>query len=595
MFKVKHVEKLIDIIAFIYLVKAMLTLMSIMLYFMNIYTFFSYEGFFGYYPANYYILFFDIMLSLFSILTAFGLMGREHWARISAIVIAVFGLLDYPVGTLTYLFVLMVMFHPATSKIFGKFIERNIPYRVAGITITLVGLFTFLYLSGYGQIIVEEITYRGFPVSELEPMEKISFEPQRENDVIIVLTAPVKYSLAQQEYLVPMIESLGGEVINRYIYSINGIHAKLSKDALMQIASHPYVKRIYPNRAVYKLTEVREVKCLKDARKLLHFEWLWSHGYDGTNVTVAVIDSGINEDIPQLQRDGKSVVVQSYEKYYDYLSSHGTMVACCIASQDEQYPGGAKNVKLIDVQVFFLDDEGDVVSDDASILWGYDRVVEYKLSHPDEFVIASCSFGIPSILIGDTWDNPAPVSAGANNLVIKYNIPVVGASGNDPTGEHLWINSPGSAQFVLCVGAVDKYLNWQWWSCIGPTPDGHRKPDVVNIGAGVFTFDENGSLRCVDGTSFATPLTTCIIADLATKNMDKKATDFYDAIRKTAIDVHTFGFDYYTGYGFVNPIDASIYLQHLKSYNFYILLSFILTLFGIGIIFYPEWGGGWRI
>lgn len=599
-------EKLTNFIAFFYLVDGIV--MAVMLA-LSIIGIILYDptlvSIFGYYPSSIYILIFNLVIAISSIIVGLGLLSRSHLARIGAILLAIPKLVQFPIGTIIGVIIIVTMVSPFLNSIFGEFSKKKLPYRVIGIIIAVIGFFSFAYLSGYAQSTYQSLSIDlfGYPECNIDPMQKIKLDNlYGEKDVIVELTAPVgTYALEQQNLVIQDIVSLGGVVESQYYYTFNGLQVRIDGFKLKELAQNPYVKAIYPNNKVkLYFGDITDVHCLDECNTLLNTDWLWSHGYTGKGVVVAVIDSGINEDMEWLQRNGSSVVIASYEKYGDYIISpeyginHGTLVASCIASQHPQYKGVAPDASLIDVEVFFVDSDGYTISYDSDILWGYEQVAKFKQEHPEYFVIASCSFGVPAELIGDTWSNPAPVSAGANNLAVIYGIPVVASAGNEAhLGYH--ISSPASAQYVLGVGAVDKSLVPAYFSSEGPTPDGHKKPDVVNVGVDVATFDYDGSLVFVSGTSFSCPLTSGILADLATKHKDLKPTDFYKALKDSADDIPPTGFDYKTGYGFVDAVEASQIIGKITPVKVYTAIAFASMFVGVGIVFYPEWGGGlWR-
>lgn len=599
-------EKITNLVAIFYLVDGIIMSVMLTLYITGTILYnLTLTSLFGYYPSNTYIFIFDLVLAISSILIGILLLARSHTARIGSILLAVPKLFNFPVGTVISLIIIAIMISPYANKIFGEFSIKKLPYRIIGVIIAVLGFFSFAYLSGYAQNIHETLSIEmfGYPEYNINPIQKIKFNnTYGEKDVIVELTAPVgTYAIEQQNLVIQDIISLGGFVENRYYYTFNGLHVKIDGYKLSELASNPYVKAIYPNNKIKLFFgEISDVHCLDDCNTLLKTDWLWSNGYTGKGIVVAVIDTGINEDMEWLQRNGSSVVIASYERYYDYLLSpdynyinHGTLVASCIASQHPQYRGVAPDAYLIDVEIAFIEDKNTTMYD-SDVLWGYEQVAKFKVEHPEYFVIASCSFGCPAEISGDRWSNPCPISASANNLALRYGIPVVASAGNEGH-RGLHISAPASAKYVLGVGAVNKNLYPSFFSSPGPTNDGMPKPDVVNIGENVLTFDYDGSFKVVAGTSFSCPLTSGIIADLATKHKDLKPIDFYKALKDSANDIPPIGFDYKTGYGFVDAVEASQIIGKITSRDVYTAIAFASMFFGVGIIFYPEWGGGlWR-
>ena len=76
------------------------------------------------------------------------------------------------------------------------------------------------------------------------------------------------------------------------------------------------------------------------------------------------------------------------------------------------------------------------------------------------------------------------------------------------------ITTPGDADNVLTVGAIDKRGVLAPFSSIGNTQDGRVKPDVVAVGLGSDVMRTNGNTGHANGTSFASPIMCGMVACL---------------------------------------------------------------------------------
>lgn len=65
------------------------------------------------------VSFFLIMLAVPSILGGIGLLKGKAWARLLVLVLAVFNLLDFPLGTMISLYTFWVLLHGETSALFN--------------------------------------------------------------------------------------------------------------------------------------------------------------------------------------------------------------------------------------------------------------------------------------------------------------------------------------------------------------------------------------------------------------------------------------------------------------------------------------------
>ena len=130
-------ERLIDYIAFFFLfdgiITGVFTLLNILFTgFSNIFG--QYTNLFGYYPSSTYILILNIVVAISSILVGIGLMSRSHIARIGAIVLSIFYLIDIPFGTVTGS---IITGNPINSYIIGgELLKQNVSFFAVTIFIT---------------------------------------------------------------------------------------------------------------------------------------------------------------------------------------------------------------------------------------------------------------------------------------------------------------------------------------------------------------------------------------------------------------------------------------------------------------------------
>jgi len=406
------------------------------------------------------------------------------------------------------------------------------------------------------------------PPSYTHPSVMVLCEQGGRGEYIIQLQDfPSPQSVEVQSVVIQEIQTLGGNIIDTTINPVNVILADIDSSKLPQLMSHEYVKAIYPNERIVRIFDTTQT--LNDVKNLLNIQSVHSNG---TGIVVAIVDTGINENIPQLKRGGKSVVIDKYEMYGDYVLPHGTEVACCIASQDPDYPGIAKGVDLLDVEVFHEDGIADV----WSIIRGWSWVANWKLSH-NRYVICSNSFGCPP-----TATSSEILRNALDNMVLKYGIPMVVASGN--TGSQ--VMCPGDAKYAFTVGAVDKTNYIASFSSYGD------EVDVVSYGVNINTFDDSGNLVTVSGTSFSTPIVAGCFALVAEKEKLPPLA-MYDLFRTTAKDLGTPGFDKQYGYGLVDVVSAysSATNQHIQTTSIEKTLTIALLPSTIGLAVVST---GWR-
>ncbi|CAI7779492.1 unnamed protein product [Closterium sp. NIES-53] len=84
---------------------------------------------------------------------------------------------------------------------------------------------------------------------------------------------------------------------------------------------------------------------------LFHAERLWAKGFSGTNVKMAVFDTGIREDHPHFRNIKERTNWTNEDTLNDSLG-HGTFVAGVIASHDSHCRGFAPDAEIYAFRVF---------------------------------------------------------------------------------------------------------------------------------------------------------------------------------------------------------------------------------------------------
>lgn len=259
----------------------------------------------------------------------------------------------------------------------------------------------------------------------------------------------------------------------------------------------------------------------------------WQQGYDGDGVTVAVIDSGIDADHPDMA--GKVVAARNFSSSdtADDVRGHGTHVASTIAGSGEasggQYTGVAPGVDLINGKV--LDDFGNGSTSDLidAMEWAAQQGAD----------IVNLSLGVR----GRFTDGTDPGSMAVNALTEQYGTLVVVAAGNDGPNDST-VTTPGTADKALTVGAVDDDGQMAGFSSRGPRAgDLALKPDIVAPGVGIVAARADGTsmgepvnehYTSENGTSMATPHVVGVAALAADAQPDLDAMQLKSLLMGTA-------------------------------------------------------------
>jgi len=218
-----------------------------------------------------------------------------------------------------------------------------------------------------------------------------------------------------------------------------------------------------------------------------------SGGDTGQGVTVAVLDTGI-DNLPDFSgRLVGGVDLTNGSNPYQDSYGHGTFVAGLIAgngaSSNGQYSGEAPGAKLVSVKVAGADGTTHLGTLISGLQWAVDHQSSYGIK------ILNISLGFqPS---QSTVNNPLDQAVEA---VWNSGIAVVASAGNAGPFNGT-ILSPGDDPLVITAGALDDMATQSItddemndFSSVGPTsPDGWVKPDLVTSGRSVVSLAAPGS------------------------------------------------------------------------------------------------------
>ncbi len=246
-------------------------------------------------------------------------------------------------------------------------------------------------------------------------------------------------------------------------------------------------------------------------------EWLG----DGTNVVVAVIDSGIDDSHAALRGNDslgrprllaeKNFVPTEPTNTGNDLHGHGTGVAGVIASSDANYRGFAPDVRLINARGLNANNGFDIgawpenaagwaIGQGADVM---NLSLNFFATSPDS---STGGYTLDRMLDWAAYDPAHRVSS----VVCSGNIH--NGAGNLPS-----VRSPAGSYNVIVVGQTGggNYDQLSSDSSRGPTSDGRGKPDIVAPGEDINTTSRGGAgFSPWNGCSFATPHVTGMLAQM---------------------------------------------------------------------------------
>jgi len=287
---------------------------------------------------------------------------------------------------------------------------------------------------------------------------------------------------------------------------------------------------------------------MNDVNEVHDVTQVWDEtGYTGAGSVVAIIDTGIDsdhvglDDIDDSNYTNDTKVIAFYDavnypeltngteiKAYDD-QGHGTHCAGITAgtgAPDFQYKGVAPKAQLVGVKVLDSGGSGSF----ATVMAGMEWTVEKR--HVFNIRAASMSLGGPGAI---EWTSSEEESVNRmGNEMMREGVALFIAAGNSAFSAQ--IGTPGSAEDVITVGALDKNTAIAVYSSQGPTEEGRVKPNIAFVGSSVMApdFNTGDGYTSKSGTSMATPGAAGLAALMYQANPDLSPFDIRNIMQETA-------------------------------------------------------------
>ncbi len=295
--------------------------------------------------------------------------------------------------------------------------------------------------------------------------------------------------------------------------------------------------------------------------KMLELEKTWDTIKGSRDVTVAVIDTGILINHPDLQGN--------ITKGYDFIDhdndpsdtdpdfSHGTHVAGIIGAMTNNNEGIAGinwDIKIMPIRVIGPGGSGGYSALIAGIHWAVDNGAQ--------IINLSLAGSVDSTSLSD-----------AINYALDHHVTVVAAAGNNGSSPILY---PAQYPEVISVGAIGPNKKRAYYSNFGPNLDivapggdnsiSSHKYNTILSTSGLMTNDTSTyQYTWSQGTSMATPHVTGLIALLYSKGINTPQ-EVKQLIKDTADDLGIAGIDNQYGAGLIN-INKALEATGQNSYN----------------------------
>lgn len=270
----------------------------------------------------------------------------------------------------------------------------------------------------------------------------------------------------------------------------------------------------------------------------INFDQGWSLVKPGSKVTVAILDTGVDVNHPDLKNrlvPGTNTVNPLKSTRDDV--GHGTHVAGIAGAGINNGQGiagvaGFPNIKIMPVKVFDGSGGGSDISISDGIIWAADHGAR----------VMNMSFG--SYYQSDVLNE-------AIDYAYKKGVVMVAAAGNWASQD---ISYPAAISKVMAVSATDKDNKLADFSSYGPMIDVCAPGDKIYS---TFWDPYKGSTYSeMSGTSMASPMVAGLAALLLAKNPKLTNDEVRQIIEASATDLGDPGWDPKFGHGMINVAKA---------------------------------------
>lgn len=307
-----------------------------------------------------------------------------------------------------------------------------------------------------------------------------------------------------------------------------------SKAAEKALLSHPGVLRVEDDVEVRALAQI-----LPWGVDRVDAELVWPSGNTADTVKVAVVDTGISKDHPDLKANikGGYNAIAPWKSWNDD-NGHGSHVAGIIGALNNTagVVGVGPLVDLYAVKVLNRNGSGFLSDVIEGIQWAVNNGAQ----------VINMSLGTSS----DIQSFHDAVAAAHDAGVV-----VVAAAGNNGGS----VNYPAAYPKVIAVSATDSGNNLASWSSRGP------EVDLSAPGVSIYSTYKGAGYATLSGTSMAAPHVSgsaALVLSTPVGSYDSNSNGKWDPaevqqkLQDRAVDLGDLGFDNLFGWGLVNAYSA---------------------------------------
>ena len=304
------------------------------------------------------------------------------------------------------------------------------------------------------------------------------------------------------------LASLGGNIKREFKF-ISSVQAELPKFLVEKLSKAQGIKFIEPDfvAQAYAQTVPWGIEHVKAPN-------VHSAGYKGSGIKVAVLDTGIRTNHPDLQVAGGYDTTGTGS--YNDDNGHGTHVAGTIAALDNTVGvlGAAPAAQLYAVKVLNSSGSGSYSNIISGIEWAINN-----------------NINVINMSLGGSQGSSALEQA--CNSAYNAGILVVAAAGNEGTssGSSECIGYPARYASVMAVGSITSSNVRSSFSSTGSTLE------IMAPGSDIYSTTYNGSYGTMSGTSMACPHVAGVAALVWSAKSSLTNVQLRNALNQTANDL----------------------------------------------------------
>ncbi|MCK5825153.1 MAG: S8 family serine peptidase [Ichthyobacteriaceae bacterium] len=269
---------------------------------------------------------------------------------------------------------------------------------------------------------------------------------------------------------------------------------------------------------------------------------LHNKGFLGEGILIAIMDAGFpgvnTVDIFKELRDRNGIkgtynFVLNEENVYQE-DHHGTYVLSCMAVNK---PGTYVGTAPMADYWLFQTENNDRETPMEEFNWV--KAAEFADSVGVDVINTSLGyydFDAPYISYTQAdMDGKTTFITKAAEILATKGVLTVLSAGNEGRSNNSWgtITAPADANGTITVGAVYSNGGYAEFTSPGPTYDGRIKPNISAMGVSVPLYNENGSLRYANGTSFSSPILAGSVACLRQAFPNKPNSEIISALQNS--------------------------------------------------------------